>query len=173
MDIRDILCLQQGQDYPPKRTNKGLRHPSHHLSWKNARTWHMWKYTRPTCRSIITTSPRCFRRCASSCQPIMNNNQGFGMTWRTVPSWIRNITQRLKPPPMTYFFGYKNTVPQRQVHTPTRAGTFVHSNNADRINTVSGNNEISLEDFMWYLCQEMVSYALNCLLSTHNALAGS
>ena len=162
MAIREMYAYNKGNMKPPKPTTKGFRHPYQHLSWKNAWPWHTWNYTRPTCRSIITTSPRDLRWCDSSCHPILNNNQGFGITWRTLLSWVRNITQRLQPPPMN-FFGYKNPVPQRQACTPTNAVTSVHSNNAERRNTVPGKDEISLSYVMCYLCQEMVSYAGKCL----------
>ena len=50
----------------------------------------------------LTMSPRDFRWCASLFQLIMNNNQGFVTTLRTIPSWVRTMTQRPQPPHMTY-----------------------------------------------------------------------
>ena len=62
-----------------------------------------------------------------------------------------------------HIFRYKNPAPQSQAHIPPGAVIVIHINNADRSKTVPGNNEISLADVWWYLCQEMVSYAGKCL----------
>ena len=51
---------------------------------------------------MTTTSPRGFRWCAYSCQPILRDTQGFGIIWRTLPSWVHKITQRLQPLHMMY-----------------------------------------------------------------------
>ena len=61
------------------------------------------------------------------------------------------------------FFCYKSSVPQLKSHTPPGEVTFSHGKNADRSKTVPGKYEISLADVMYYLCQKMVSYAVNCL----------
>ena len=52
-------------------------------------------------RGIMKTSPRGFMLCESSCKPILNNTQGYGMNYRTASSWVQTITPNPRPPSMT------------------------------------------------------------------------
>ena len=97
-----FYAYEKGEMNPPEPITKCLRHPYQHPSWKNERPQHTWNSTRTMQGEMVATAPRGFRRRASLFQPILNDNQVFGMTRRTVPSWVHTITQRPQPPPMTY-----------------------------------------------------------------------
>ena len=93
----------KGNMNTPKPITEVFRQPYQHLSQKNARTQQTYNSTRYTWGEMMTTKPRGFRRYASSCQPILNDTQRFGVTWRTVISWVQTNIQRLQLPPIMYF----------------------------------------------------------------------
>ena len=98
MAVRAILCLRQVRDEPTE-----VYYWRFESAISITATTHVELNKTYAGGAMMTTSPRGFKRCAYSFQPIMNNTKGFCMTWRIVPSWVRTITQRLQPPPMTYF----------------------------------------------------------------------
>ena len=87
---------------PPKHTIEVLKHQYQRLSLNHLQLRHIWRSTRPMWGAMMKTAPIYFKRCASSCRPILDGTQGCGMTRITIPSWVQRIT------PKPYFVITKN-----------------------------------------------------------------
>ena len=133
----------------------------------------MWRSLRPTWGAMMITSSIGFRQCASSCRTILNDTQGYIMTWRTVTFWVRKIGPKHPTAAFDILGSYKNLAPQCQAHKPTRSVTFVHCDDTASRKTVPVNDEIPFADVTCYHFQEMGHYVGNGLSSRYNAHMGS
>ena len=83
----------------------------------------------------MTIATRGSKRCAYSCQLILNNAQGTGST-------LLGTENYQKTPTSAYdvLCCSKKPTPQLQAHTPPRLVTFVQSDNVNNIKKVPGKD---------------------------------